>query len=147
MHRDSLPARRRYTRLAGSADALALARLAQEERHPFALITATALDAQRLVEEIQWFAPQLRVCLLPDWETLPYDQFSPHHDLVSERLATLYRIQRGEFDIAVVPALDRAGAAVPARRTSPAAPSSSRRASAFRWRNSASSSRSPATST
>jgi transcription-repair coupling factor (superfamily II helicase) len=57
MHRDSLPARRRYTRLAGSADALALARLAQEERHPFALITATALDAQRLVEEIQWFAP------------------------------------------------------------------------------------------
>jgi transcription-repair coupling factor (superfamily II helicase) len=104
MHRDSLPARRRYTRLAGSADALALARLAQEERHPFALMTATALDAQRLVEEIQWFAPQLRVCLLPDWETLPYDQFSPHHDLVSERLATLYRIQRAEFDIAVVPA-------------------------------------------
>ena len=104
MHRDSLPARRRYARLAGSADALALARLAQEDRHPFALITATALDAQRLVEEIQWFAPQLRVCLLPDWETLPYDQFSPHHDLVSERLATLYRIQRAEFDIAVVPA-------------------------------------------
>src|SRR5688500_5277559 len=104
MHRDSLPARRRYTRLTGSADALALARLAQEEKQPLALITATALDAQRLVEEIHWFAPQLRVCLLPDWETLPYDQFSPHHDLVSERLATLYRIQRGEFDLAVVPA-------------------------------------------
>jgi transcription-repair coupling factor (superfamily II helicase) len=104
MHRDSLPARRRYTQLAGSADALALARLAQEEQRPLALITATALDAQRLVEEMQWFAPQLRICLLPDWETLPYDQFSPHQDLVSERLATLYRIQRGEFDIAVVPA-------------------------------------------
>jgi transcription-repair coupling factor (superfamily II helicase) len=44
------------------------------------------------------------VCLLPDWETLPYDAFSPHQDLVSERLATLYRIQRGEFDIAAVPA-------------------------------------------
>ena len=104
MHRDSLPARRRYTRLTGSADALALARLAREEQRPLALITATALDAQRLVEEMQWFSPQLRVCLLPDWETLPYDQFSPHHDLVSERLATLYRIQRGEFDVAVVPA-------------------------------------------
>jgi transcription-repair coupling factor (superfamily II helicase) len=103
MQRDSLPARRRYTRLAGSADALALARLAHEE-HPIALVSATALDAQRLLEEIGWFSPQLRVCLLPDWETLPYDQFSPHHDLVSERLATLYRIQRGEFDIAVVPA-------------------------------------------
>jgi transcription-repair coupling factor (superfamily II helicase) len=103
MQRDSLPARRRYTRLAGSADALALARLAQEEQ-PLAVVSATALDAQRLVDEIRWFAPQLRVCLLPDWETLPYDQFSPHHDLVSERLATLYRIQRSEFDVAIVPA-------------------------------------------
>jgi transcription-repair coupling factor (superfamily II helicase) len=103
MQRDPLPARRRYTRLAGSADALALARLAQEE-HPIALVSATALDAQRLLDEIAWFSPQLRVCLLPDWETLPYDQFSPHHDLVSERLATLYRIQRGEFDVAIVPA-------------------------------------------
>ena len=103
MHRDSLPARRRYTRLAGSADALALARLAQAE-NPLAVITASALDAQRLLEELRWFGPKLRVCLLPDWETLPYDQFSPHQDLVSERLATLYRIQRGDFDVAVVPA-------------------------------------------
>src|SRR3954467_4119526 len=103
MQRDSPPARRRYSQLAGSADALALARLAQEE-HPVAVVSATAQDAQRLVDEIAWFAPHLRVCLLPDWETLPYDQFSPHHDLVSERLATLYRIQRGDFDVAVVPA-------------------------------------------
>src|SRR5688500_8676156 len=103
MHRDSLPARRRYTRLSGSADALALARLAGAEK-PLAVATASALDAQRLLEEISWFSPQLRVCLLPDWETLPYDQLSPHQDLVSERLATLYRIQRGEFDVALVPA-------------------------------------------
>ncbi len=103
MHRDSLPARRRYTQLVGSADALALARLAQAEK-PLAVVSATALDAQRLAEEIAWLAPGLRVCLLPDWETLPYDQFSPHQDLVSERLATLYRIQRGDFDLAVVPA-------------------------------------------
>ena len=103
MHRDSLPAHRRYTRLSGSSDALALSRLASSEK-PLALISATALDAQRLVEEVAWFSPELRVCLLPDWETLPYDQFSPHQDLVSERLATLYRIQRGEFDVAVVPA-------------------------------------------
>jgi transcription-repair coupling factor (superfamily II helicase) len=103
MHRDSLPARRRYTRLAGSADALAIARLGHAEK-PLAVVSATALDAQRLVEEARWFAPQLRVCLLPDWETLPYDQFSPHQDLVSERLETLYRIQRGDFDVAIVPA-------------------------------------------
>ena len=103
MHRDSLPARRRYTRLAGSADALAIARAAQAEK-PLGIVAATALDAQRLVEEIAWFSPGLRACLLPDWETLPYDQFSPHQDLVSERLATLYRIQRGDFDVAVVAA-------------------------------------------
>ncbi|MGH8706301.1 MAG: transcription-repair coupling factor, partial [Burkholderiales bacterium] len=103
MHRDSLPARRRYTQLVGSCDALALSRLAAEGK-PLAVVSAAALDAQRLVEEIGWFAPQLRACLLPDWETLPYDSFSPHHDLVSERLATLYRIQRGEFDVAIVPA-------------------------------------------
>src|SRR5437868_2632889 len=103
MHRDSLPARRRYFGLVGSGDSLALARLAAKEG-PLAVITANALDAQRLVEEIVWFEPKLRVCLLPDWETLPYDQFSPHHDLVSERLATLYGIQRGDFDVAVAPA-------------------------------------------
>jgi transcription-repair coupling factor (superfamily II helicase) len=103
MHRDPLPARRRLTRLAGSADALAVARLAEQSK-PLAVVSASALDAQRLLEEIGWFAPQLRACLLPDWETLPYDSFSPHHDLVSERLATLYRIQRGEFDVAIVPA-------------------------------------------
>src|SRR3954466_1677407 len=102
MHRDSLPARRRYTGLAGSADALALARLAQAGKTP-AVISATALDAQRLVEEVAWLAPELRVCLLPDWETLPYDQFSPHQDLVSERLATLYRLQRGDFELLAVP--------------------------------------------
>ena len=103
MLRDPLPGKPHDARLAGSADALALCRVAAATT-PLAVVSATALDAQRLVEEIAWFAPQLRVCLLPDWETLPYDTFSPHQDLVSERLATLYRIQRGEFDVAVVPA-------------------------------------------
>jgi transcription-repair coupling factor (superfamily II helicase) len=103
MLRDPLPGSSHPAGLAGSADALALARLAAAAS-PLAVITASARDAQRLVEEMAWFAPQLRVCLLPDWETLPYDAFSPHPDLVSERLATLYRIQRGEFDVAVVPA-------------------------------------------
>jgi transcription-repair coupling factor (superfamily II helicase) len=103
MHRDPLPGKKRYCGLAGSSDALALTRLAAQAR-PLAVLSANALDAGRLLEEIAWFAPQLRACLLPDWETLPYDNFSPHHDLVSERLATLYRIQRGDFDIVIVPA-------------------------------------------
>ena len=91
--------------LAGSSDALALAEIAS--RHPgklLAVITANANDAQRLLDEIPWFGPKLRVRLLPDWETLPYDSFSPHQDLVSERLATLWAAMQGELDILLVPA-------------------------------------------
>ena len=51
----------------------------------------------------RFFAPALRVHLLPDWETLPYDSFSPHQDLVSERLATLYQISHQACDVIVVP--------------------------------------------
>jgi len=101
----SLPAPgqfRRYTGLTGAADALALAELAQSRR-PILVLTASALDAQRLRDEIPCFAPGLSVHLLPDWETLPYDKFSPHQDLVSERLATLNQISHNAFDIAIVP--------------------------------------------
>ena len=94
--------RPRYTRLYGSSDALALAQYAATHS-PLVVIAASALEAQRLVEEIPFFAPQLRVHLLPDWETLPYDHFSPHQDLISERLATLHHIRSQSFDVAVVP--------------------------------------------
>ena len=40
---------------------------------------------------------------LPDWEILPYDQFSPHPDLISERLATLWQFANGAFDVGLVP--------------------------------------------
>ncbi|HTY03625.1 MAG TPA: hypothetical protein VMC81_07830, partial [Rhodocyclaceae bacterium] len=70
--------------LAGSADALMVAELAQPGRL-LLVVTSNPLDAQRLTEEVAWFQPALRVHLLPDWETLPYDSFSPHHDLISER--------------------------------------------------------------
>ncbi|WP_298625497.1 transcription-repair coupling factor [uncultured Zoogloea sp.] len=89
--------------LAGSSDALAIARLADGKRM-LVVVTANPLDAQRLSDEIAWLAPDLRTHLLPDWETLPYDSFSPHQDLISERLSTLYAITRGEADIALVPA-------------------------------------------
>ncbi|WP_374481244.1 transcription-repair coupling factor [Zoogloea sp.] len=87
----------------GSSDALAIARLAGGGRM-LVVVTANPLDAQRLSDEIAWLAPGLRTHLLPDWETLPYDSFSPHQDLISERLSTLYAISRGEADIALVPA-------------------------------------------
>jgi len=89
---------------AGSADALYIAHLAASQGKRLAVLTASANDAQRLLDEIPWFAPGLRVRLLPDWETLPYDSFSPHHDLISERLATLYSVMRGECEVLLVPA-------------------------------------------
>ncbi len=86
----------------GSADALALAELAKL-KHPLIVLVEHTTDARRLLDEIRWFAPQLNVQFLPDWETLPYDQFSPHQDLISERLATLYLISAGQCDVAIVP--------------------------------------------
>ncbi len=94
--------RPRYTQLHGSSDALALAQLTGQHT-PLVVICASALEAQRLVEEIPFFSPELRVHLLPDWETLPYDHFSPHQDLVSERLATLHHIRSASSDVIVVP--------------------------------------------
>ena len=98
-------------RPAGAADALLLARLARREKqagHPTAIVTADATDAQRLLDEMAFFAPELRCALFPDWETLPYDSFSPHQDLISERLATLWRIQQHDketgADVVLVPA-------------------------------------------
>ncbi|MBM3357192.1 MAG: transcription-repair coupling factor [Betaproteobacteria bacterium] len=90
------------TPLHGSSDALALAQIARARR-PLAVLTATAQDAQRLLEELPFFDPGLKVRLFPDWETLPYDQLSPHHDLVSERLATLYELTQRALDVALVP--------------------------------------------
>jgi transcription-repair coupling factor (superfamily II helicase) len=94
--------------LHGSADAYALAQCALElksQGRMLAVVVANASDGQRLLDEIPWFAEgQLRCHLLPDWETLPYDAFSPHQDLVSERLATLHEISSGQCDVMLVPA-------------------------------------------
>jgi len=95
----------------GSCDAYALAQAAialKADKRMLAIVVANAADAQRLLTEIPWFGNTaeltLRCHLLPDWETLPYDAFSPHQDLVSERLATLYEVQNGQCDVLLVPA-------------------------------------------
>ena len=104
---------KRFTlpRPSGAADALLLAQLASREKAAgrlTAIVTADATDAQRLIDEMAFFAPGLRCALFPDWETLPYDTFSPHQDLISERLATLWRIQQHDkdtgADVVLVPA-------------------------------------------
>ena len=113
MHLPVLNVGKRFTlpRPVGSADALLLARLAEREKAEgklTAIVTADANDAQRLIHELVFFAPGLRCVLFPDWETLPYDTFSPHQDLISERLATLWRIRQRNHpeaaDVVLVPA-------------------------------------------
>ena len=97
--------------LHGAADAHLLANYAKQHlsqdkrRFPLlVIICAQALDAQRLVEEMPYFAPNLRIHLLPDWETLPYDNLSPHQDLISARLATLQEMRSGQSDVVVMAA-------------------------------------------
>ncbi len=82
---------------------LALKLKAEKPTQTLVIISANGFDAQRLLEEIPYFAPNLSVNLLPDWETLPYDQFSPHPDLISERLTTLYQITQQACDVIIVP--------------------------------------------
>ncbi len=95
----------------GSSDAFLLAQAASElksQQRMLAVVVASATDAQRLLAEIPWFGnkegAELRCHMLPDWETLPYDAFSPHQDLVSERLATLHEVRTGQCDVLLVPA-------------------------------------------
>ncbi|MEY4560907.1 MAG: hypothetical protein RLZZ618_184, partial [Pseudomonadota bacterium] len=91
----------------GSADALLLAQFAQArkaEGQLTGIVTAEPADTQRLEDELAFFAPELRIAVFPDWETLPYDTFSPHQDLISERLATLWRIRQGDVDVVLLPA-------------------------------------------
>ena len=104
---------KRYTlpQPVGSADALLIGQLGLREKAAgklTAIVTSDATTAQRLMQELAFFAPDLRCALFPDWETLPYDTFSPHQDLISERLATLWRIQQRKketgADVVIVPA-------------------------------------------
>ncbi|HRL22256.1 MAG TPA: transcription-repair coupling factor [Alcaligenes sp.] len=87
----------------GSGDACLIADLARQHGAPLVVLCADPLAAQRLAEEILLFAPKLRVRQLPDWETLPYDSFSPHQDLISERLRTLHALMMQDVDVLTVP--------------------------------------------
>jgi len=86
----SRPAQR-WGKLYGSSTGLALAEAALRLDAPLLVVAQSARDAERLTAELRFYlgAETLPVLSLPDWETLPYDLFSPHQDIISERLATL----------------------------------------------------------
>jgi transcription-repair coupling factor (superfamily II helicase) len=95
--------RRFWGNLPGSGLALAIASAAQQHQGLTLVITADTTSALQLEEEIRFFASDLSVLLFPDWETLPYDVFSPHQDIISQRISTLSRLQDVQQGILIIP--------------------------------------------
>jgi transcription-repair coupling factor (superfamily II helicase) len=99
--------RAQLARLPGAATALGFARLAGELRatkRTLIVVCANAQEVHQFAQEISWFDATLRVREFSDWETLPYDHFSPHPDLVSDRLQALYALGNNACDVLIVAA-------------------------------------------
>ncbi len=95
-----------WGRLYGSADGLAIAMAAERHNGMLLVVADDTPAANRLESEIRFYAAkreEIPVLGFPDWETLPYDIFSPYQDIVSERLTTLYQLPGLKRGILVVP--------------------------------------------
>ncbi|WP_132530046.1 transcription-repair coupling factor [Pseudomonas aeruginosa] len=102
----SLPAsagKQHWGNLPGAALSLAVAEAASSAKRFTLLLTADSQNAERLEQELRFFAPDLPVLHFPDWETLPYDVFSPHQDIISQRIAALYQLPQLKHGVLVVP--------------------------------------------
>ena len=100
-----------WSGLHASATALAIAEAAAREERPWIVIEADSRSAERRRAELAFFAPDgLPLLSLPDWEVLPYDVFSPHPDITSERLLALAELphaRRGVLILSVDTLLQR----------------------------------------
>ncbi len=94
-----------WTNLKGSSSSLAIYHGAATANAPVLLLTHDTPSALKIERELNSLNTNnsLPICLFPDWETLPYDTFSPHQDIISQRLATLYQLSRMEQGIVIVP--------------------------------------------
>jgi len=86
-----------------SAQALALIGAAQQHKGLLLAVVRDTHGAHTLEQDLRVFAGDLPVLHFPDWETLPYDQFSPHPDIISQRIAALYRLPGIQRGVLVVP--------------------------------------------
>ncbi|RLP55812.1 MAG: transcription-repair coupling factor [Ketobacter sp.] len=94
-----------WANLQGSGSAWAISQAASQHEGLVLVITANTQHAIQLEQEIPFYAQtELQIYSFPDWETLPYDSFSPHQDIVSQRLSTLYRLPTLRKGILIVPA-------------------------------------------
>jgi transcription-repair coupling factor (superfamily II helicase) len=99
---------RAWWRMPASASALAwtLARLARSHDAPLLAVARDNQSAHQLEQDLRTLIGRdeaVPVLHFPDWETLPYDQFSPHPDIVSQRLAALHRLPSLRRGVVVVP--------------------------------------------
>jgi transcription-repair coupling factor (superfamily II helicase) len=93
--------------LYGASLPLVLAEFCANNRGMKLFITPDNLSAYQLFDEIRFFldeSSEQALHIFPDWETLPYDQFSPHQDIISERLRVLSRIQQTDHGIIIAAA-------------------------------------------
>ncbi|MCW8327286.1 transcription-repair coupling factor [Photobacterium sp. SDRW27] len=88
--------------VSGAALALSVAELAQSHQGPVLAVVPDTQTALRLQPEIIQFT-DVEVSVFPDWETLPYDNFSPHQDIISDRLSRLYKLPTQNDGIILVP--------------------------------------------
>lgn len=88
--------------LVGHSDTLAIAEAAQQFNGLSVVVTPDTRTALRLEKSLPQFS-NLPVQLFPDWETLPYDNFSPHQDIISARLSALFQLQQGRKQIFLLP--------------------------------------------
>jgi transcription-repair coupling factor (superfamily II helicase) len=97
--------KKHWTNLLGSSDTLAIYHGALNADAPMLLLTQDTQSALRFEQELKSLNNklQLPICLFPDWETLPYDNFSPHQDIISQRLDTLYQLSNMKNGIIIVP--------------------------------------------
>jgi transcription-repair coupling factor (superfamily II helicase) len=94
-----------WTGFTGCADSLALASAIKNENRFFVVVTSDNQTALRLEHELAFFLQNAHPIMhFPDWETLPYDVFSPLPDIISERLKTLallQQVKRGALIVSV----------------------------------------------
>ncbi len=95
---------RTWGNLKGSGTAWALQQLTQHHPGLLLVVTRDTQTALQLEQEIPFFgAGETEILSFPDWETLPYDTFSPHQDIISQRLSTLYRLPQIKRGVLIVP--------------------------------------------
>lgn len=94
-----------WANLGQTASAYAIASAARESSNPLLVITPDSNRANSLEEELHFFLSGdkgIEIMHFPDWEILPYDAFSPHQDIVSRRLETLYRLPHCHHSILII---------------------------------------------